>query len=211
MRQSIGLFLVYASLLALFCAVPSSAGAYDIRKPEIKAAREYPAHQDFQNVLIAAHPCETQEKAAELFDTEDLIKKQILPILVVVENNNDFVVGILNEQIVLLGPDGAQYPAIPFADVLLHISLRRPLSSYSTRKDILLQQSVKKDVFLDFEHKAFGEKLIAPHGSDYGVVFFPLPEDGRLDGFRLYFPHIFNVTGKEPLMFFEFDLQPKRD
>lgn len=184
------------------------AYGYDVKRPEIKPAREYPAHQDFQEVVIAAHPCETQEKVSEFFDTEDLIEKQILPVLIVIENNNDFAVGLRDEQIVLIGPDGTQHSAIPFEDVLLRISMKRPPSAYPTRKEILLQQTVKKDVYADFEQKALGEKMVAPKDSGYGVVFFPLPEEGSVDGYRLYFPRVFNVTDGEPLIFFEFDLEP---
>ena len=196
-----------AIFLTLLFVIPGRAALYDIKKLSIRPAREYPAHQDFQNIVLGAYPCDTPEEAEELFDTDRLIEKNVLPILVVVENNNSFPIRISEREIYLLDRDGTQRPTIPFQEVLLHVTLKRPRSTYATRTEILLSQEVKKEMYLDFEHKAFGARLIAPHTSDYGVVFFALPQDGSLEGFRLYLPEVINLMEQEPLIFFEFGLK----
>lgn len=181
---------------------------YKVKELPSRAADEYDAHQDFQNLVIGAAPCETAEKAKELFDTDKLHERGILPVLVVLQNNNDFPVYVDGSRIFLVDPEGTQWPPLSFVDVLLEITLNRPLSSYSTKKDLLVRQTVRKEMYLDFEQKAFGERIIPPYGSDRGVVFFQHPGGETLQGFRLYFPEVINFKEKEPLMFFEFDLQP---
>ena len=52
---------------------------YKIKEIQVKSAREYAAHQDFQNILIAAYPCETEAKTLELFDTKKLYEKKSCP------------------------------------------------------------------------------------------------------------------------------------
>ncbi len=200
---------VPALLAAALTAAPVSAAKYKVKTPVIKPAVEYTAHQDFQNLVIAAWPAHTLERSLELFDTPKLFEKGIMPVLLVIENRNPFPVQIFEEDILLVAPDGSRQAPIPFTDVLLEISLKRPLSNYSTRKDLLLQKSVKKEMFQDFEHKAFTEKLVPPAGGiEHGVVFYRLPEGGDLQGHSLYFPSVLNFADKEPLIFFEFELLP---
>ncbi len=177
---------------------------YKIRDLHVKPAEEYPAHQDFQNIVVAAYSYESQAKTQELFDTDKLYKRRILPVLVAIENYNEFAIGIHEQDVVLIAGDGTHFPSLPYEVVLLHI-LDQPLTSYSTQSDFL-RKTVDKEMLLDFEHKAFGEKLIAPGSSDSGIVFYSLPKKENLPGSRLYLPEIVNISDGEPLMFFEFEL-----
>ncbi|HXK61874.1 MAG TPA: hypothetical protein PLP42_18455 [Acidobacteriota bacterium] len=192
------------------CLCTPHVAAYKIREFKPKPAKEYAAWQDFQNIVIAADPRLTEEGVRELFDTKKMLERLIMPVVVVVENNNDFAIRIHAEDILLIDSSGAQIPGIPYDEVLLRLTLKKPLGTYSTRKDILIKQVGNKDMVMDFEHKYFGEKLIAPHDSDYGVVFFPIPTNSELEGTRLFIPRVHNITQDEPLMFFEFDLAKSR-
>lgn len=191
--------------LALVMSLPLLA-KYKIRKIQLKPAKEYSAHQDFQRIVIGAYPCDTEARILELFDTKKLHEKEIMPILVVVENNNDFAIRLHERDIFLIDTDGTNRPAIPFTDVLLRISSKKPLSGYPTDPRDLRRAVRSKEMLQDFEHKTFGERLIPPHDSDSGVVFFDLPEEGILAGTRLYFPAVFNLTEDSQLIFFEFEL-----
>ncbi len=193
--------------LAAILLLPSSLlYAYKIKEFKPKPAKEYAAFQDFQNIIVAASPRLTDEGVMELFDTKKLLEKKIIPVVVVIENNNDFAVRVHESEVFLIDSAGARIRSIPFDQVLLRISGRREVSGSSTRPDVLLRQIGDRKMVEDFEHKSFGEKLVAPHDSDFGVVFFPLPDTGDLGGTRIYLPQVFNITKDEPLMFFEFDL-----
>ena len=178
-----------AVVCVLLLAVPFLVAKYKIKEYEVRAPVEYSAHQAFQNLVVGAYPCNTQAKANELFDTDKLIEKGLMPVLIVVQNDGVFPV---------------QIQPIPYTDVLLEINSKKSKSNMPNIKD--LQKLVKREMLLDFEHKAFGEKMIAPGSTDHGVVFYRLPADGKLEGCRMYLPEIVNVTNNERLMFFEFDL-----
>lgn len=197
-----------AALLACFLLLAEAAALakYKLKELPARSAKEYPAHQDFQKIVMGAYPCETQEKALELFDTPKLFEKKIMPVLMVVENNNDFGIRLHEKDIFLIDAEGTHHQAISYVDVLLQISLKKLPSSYSTKRELMIRAVGNKDMVQDFEHKAFGEKLIAPKSSDRGVVFFRLPEGGDLSGTRLYFPNVWNLSEETQLIFFEFEL-----
>jgi hypothetical protein len=197
-KAAVGLLLVAVSSAPSF--------AYKIKGLQVRPAQEYELRQEFQQVVIAASPRITQEGVQELFDTRKLLDQKIMPVLVVIDNRNDFAIRIRDSEVFLMDSSDEKTPSIPYSTVLLRISLKKPVSMDSTRPEILLRRAVDKNMLQDFEHKAFGEKLIAPSGSDHGVVFFPLPPDGKLAGYRLYLPEVVNVTAGENLMFFEFEL-----
>ncbi|MFZ0428781.1 MAG: hypothetical protein WAO20_11745 [Acidobacteriota bacterium] len=193
-----------AVVCVLLLAVPFLVAKYKIKEYEVRAPVEYSAHQAFQNLVVGAYPCNTQAKANELFDTDKLIEKGLMPVLIVVQNDGVFPVQIYERDIFLIDQEGHRNQPIPYTDVLLEINSKKSKSNMPNIKD--LQKLVKREMLLDFEHKAFGEKMIAPGSTDHGVVFYRLPADGKLEGCRMYLPEIVNVTNNERLMFFEFDL-----
>lgn len=190
--------------LAILGISTGAAAKYKMKEIVVRPALEYPAHQESQSVTIAVRPCLTEAEILDILDTKKLYERRIMPVIVVIENRNDFAVRIDENDIFLIKPDGSTMPTLELQEVLLRVSLKKPLSSYSTREDILLSQSVKTDIRADFERKSFGEKLVAPHDSDYGVVFFDMPEEAS--GHRVFIPEIRNMRDGEKLMFFEFSL-----
>ena len=197
--------LVAGIVAASLATAPLVAFKYKIKDLQIRPAAEYASHLDFQNVTIAAWPCHTQERSDEIFDAERMHERGFLPVLVVVENRNDFPISIEETDIFLVDRRGQRYPRVAAFEVMLAVGLKEPPSSYSNATQLV--RKIDKNMSLDFEHKAFGEKLIAPHDSDHGVVFFRLPEDGDLSGYSVYFPTVVNFSTSDPLVFFEFELK----
>lgn len=195
-------------LAAALLTLPALGAKYKVKELEVRPAQEYPAHQDFQNLILAARPYHTLERVEEIFDAPKLNERGFLPVLIVIENRNAFPVRIHEEDILLVGPDRSRKPTVPFTDVLLEISSKKPLSNASKPKDLQLGKLVKKEMLQDFEHKSFGEKIIAPSGSEYGIVFFRVPAGEAIDDHWLYLPRVVNFADGEPLMFFEFELVP---
>jgi len=190
----------------LFFAVSPLYAKYKILELEVKPALEYKAHQDFQGIVIGAYPYDNLGKVKQVFDTDKLTRKGFLPVLLIIENNNNFPIRVFEEEIYLIEKSGERQKPIRYIDVLLASYLKKPLSESAGEKQLHLEKVVKKEILLDFEHKSFGEKIIAPYGTDYGIVFYRFPDEG-LEGSHLYLPEIFNLTGGEALMFFEFPLK----
>lgn len=188
----------------LLLTVGPVAARYKIRPIKPRPASEYPFRQNFQKIVIAADPHESRARVLELFDTPKVHEKGFLPILVIVENNNGFAIQIDETDIFLVDPQGGRVATVPFEEVLWRISVKKPGTPVPGRREILLKE-IDKHMVDDFEHKSFGEKMIAPNSSDHGVIFFPLPEH-PISELRLYFPAVYNITDREPLIFFEFGL-----
>ena len=186
----------------LLLALDLLVAGYKIRNIEIKPAGEYTSHQSLQNIVIGARAFDTEEEILFVFDTKKLYQKQIMPVLVVVENNNDFAIRVSGSNI-YLSDAGVNRRSIPYTQVLLAIAKRKK-SSYSPHEDVLLRNIKNKNMVADFERKNFGEKLIAPHSDDFGIVFFELIQLNA--GVRIYIPNITNLETQQYLMFFDFDL-----
>ncbi len=175
---------------------------YKIKEVNIKAAGEYASRQSLQNVVIGARAFDTEEEILSVFDTKKLYTNRIMPVLVVIENNNDFAIHLSGSDI-YLSDAGVNRRSTPYAEVLLDIAKKKK-GAYSTHEDVLLRAIKNQDMVADFERKSFGEKLIPPYGSDFGIVFFdliPLNQETQI-----YIPSITNLETQQDLMFFEFEL-----
>jgi hypothetical protein len=201
--------LLASIAILVFGCTSVSYAKYKIKNLPIKPASEYASSQDFQSIVIGIYPCETLARTQELFDTKKLREKGILPVLLVIENNNTFPIRLRESDIYLVDKSGTQKPVMPFIDVLLRINLKKPLSNFSSKKELTAKKVVDEEMYADFEHKSFGEKLIAPVSSDAGVLFFELYEGESLEGSRLYMPEVVNFSTREALVFFEIDLLPQ--
>ena len=201
-------------LLAAHLLAGTAALGYKSVEIRAKEAREYAAHQESQNLVIAAHPCDTRHEARKLFDTDKFARKRILPVLIVVENNNDFVVSLDGRAIFLIDPAGNQHRPLHYLDVLADLNDKRrpPISDFPPRvpgrRGSRTRKIASQEMLADFEQKSFGEKLIAPYAKDFGVVFYEIPWDGwDLSKSRFYIPEVYNFSAREPLVFFEFEVR----
>ncbi len=205
-----GVYVLLAGQLLAGALIPG----YDSVEIRAKEAREYAAHQESQNLVIAAYPCDTRYKARQLFDTDKFAMKRILPVLIVVENNNDFVVSLDGRAIFLIDGAGTRHRPMHYLDVLADLNNKRrpPISTFPApvpgRGGSRRIKVASEEMLADFEQKDFGEKLIAPYTKDFGVVFYEIPWDGwDLSKSRFYLPEVYNFSAKEPLVFFEFEVR----
>ena len=206
MQSSVWVRLTVTIALLSGLSVAPVIAKYKAKPLQVKAASEYGSHLDFQNVIIGTYVADTPEVSLELFDEKKLYEKDFLPILIVIQNNNPFPVKVDETTIFLIAEDGSRSKTVSFVDVLLAIKLKKPRSNYSSSKEALAKEVAKEDMFNDFKHKAFGEKLIAPMSSEHGIVFYERPYKADVSKFGLYLPEVLNSSDGEPLMFFELKL-----
>lgn len=195
--------------LSLILAMTVVFAKYKIKPLEVKPAAEYASHLTQQQITIGVFAADTEEKVLRLFDSKKVFESKILPVLIVVDNNNDFPLRIMIDDVYLIHSNGANERGMSFIEAFLNVLLNKPLSSYSTDPRALANRyrNRNKELYDDFQHKSFGEKIIPPHDSDRGVAFFWLPEDG-IENCQLYIPELENMSEFEELMFFELPLLP---
>lgn len=185
-------------------------GAYKVRQPQLKSPREYAAHQEFQGLVIAAEPFLSNKRIEkELFDTDKILDTGLFPLVLVIENGNDFSVEINLEATQLLSPDDEALTAVPYEDVLFRIlKFQRRIRPGYTPLPGNIPQMVERHtdpkMLDDFAEKAPHAKWVDPQTTDFCVVFFERVND--LKGYRVYLPELINADDGSPLVFFEFEL-----
>ncbi len=185
------------------------AAKYKVRTLQVKPAQEYEANSGPQSLTIAAWPADTLQKSLLLFDTKKVHEKNLVPILVVLENSNPFPVRLFGSDVLLILPDGTNVPPVRYTDAFNLAADKKSTSPGQGGANIVKLRNKNKEMYSDFEHKDFGEKIIVPADSDYGVVFYWMPEGINISGTRLYLPKIENMSTGEGLMFVEFSLTPE--
>ncbi|HWF45388.1 MAG TPA: hypothetical protein VG168_00160, partial [Bryobacteraceae bacterium] len=80
------------------------------------AATDY-SHQESEQVVIGAKPYNTEDLTVEAFGKKaDLLRYQVLPVLVVIQNNRKRTVDLRNLEINLVGADGRHVQPVPPED-----------------------------------------------------------------------------------------------
>ncbi|HSR53773.1 MAG TPA: hypothetical protein VLV83_23350, partial [Acidobacteriota bacterium] len=140
MKNPLGRIGVATVLLSL----PLLAG-YKIKPLDPKPAVEYASHQDFQNVVIGAQAAVTEEGVLSLFDSKKIHKKGVMPVVVVVENNNDFPIRVDADSIFLVLSDGTNLRSMPFGEAFLQSVLKKDLSRYSTDQRVMITDLARRN------------------------------------------------------------------
>jgi hypothetical protein len=203
-RLSILLFLLTAS---------TGVAAYKARPWNIRASDSYPARLTSEKVTIAVEPLYLDALAAQVFDKNDIVTRGIMPVAIVIFNDNDFPVEVEGASIQLLRNDDRLRTLIPQEVVHRLFSkdgkkawIPNPIPKLPT-----VGVKLNDPAMEDFDRKFFGRKVVMPREKAGGFLFFKLPEkeDPRayLKAAKIYIPKIArNDTGAE-LIFFEIDLQ----
>jgi hypothetical protein len=203
--------------LAILIALPVSAG-YKLLHWSPQAIESYPAQQTNDKVTIAAEPLYTNALAARVFDKKDVLSRGIMPLALVIRNDNDFAVELFAESIELV-LEGQRLKTLDAMQTLHKLYGRLSLSTTPApsgrnppRQVPLSLPKVPKEAIQDFKQKFFGHKTVFPRSTEGGFLFIPIPHRGDLIALlansKVYVPDVNPVGKGNPIMFFEFDLKP---
>jgi len=187
---------------------------YKARPWKPRALETYPARQSSQGVTIAIDPLFRDPMAAQVFDKDDIISRGIMPLAVVVFNDNDYPVQLNSATIELIQDDErtrTQEPdeVVPMlfkktgSKMSLPIPIPRGASSGSNALD---------EPMADFDHKFLADKTVGPHSTAGGFLYFRVPQIKNLPEqllkATLYIPDISRLDNGTRLMYFEIELKP---
>jgi len=203
--------------LAILVALPASAG-YKLLHWSARAIESYPAQQTNDKVTIAAEPLYTDALAARVFDKKDMLSRRILPLALVIRNDNDFAVELSSECVELI-LEGRRLKTLDPMQTLHKLYGRpslltapAPSGKNQPRQIPSSLPKVPKEAIQDFKQKFFGHKTVFPHFAEGGFLFIPIPHAGdaaaQIANSRVYIPDVNPVGKGNPIMFFEFDLKP---
>ena len=206
MRRTWGVFLAVSLIWTLGIA------AYKARPWKPRPRESYPAQQAGQGLVIAVDPLFRDPLAAQVFDKDDIVSSGIMPLAVVVFNDNDFPVEINAASIeLIMGEDHARTMEPERVVPILFKKTRNrsynplpiPRGASSNPTDEPLE---------DFDHKFLADRTIGAKSVAGGFLYFKVPQTKTLAAAlakgRIYIPEIIRQDNGSRLMYFEIDLQP---
>ena len=200
-------------ILLFFLIASSSLAAYKARPWNIRGSDSYPARQTSEKVTIAVEPLFSDVLAAQVFDKKDIVTRGIMPVAIVIFNDNDFPIEVDGATIQLLRDDERARTLIPPEVVHRLFSKDGKKAWIPNPLPRMPSIGVKSNdpALEDFDHKFFGRKVVKPHDKAGGFLFFKLPEkeDARayLTPARIYIPKISRNDSGAELIYFEIDLK----
>ena len=214
MPQRSRLLLVVRTPVALLIfALTFAFAGYKARQWSPRAADSYSAKLTSEGVTIAVEPLFRDDLAAQVFDKDDMVTRGIMPMAIIIFNDNNFPVRVEASQIEIIGAD-EHIHTLPPGEVVSRIFKKG-------KKNVWIPQPIPRgpigdglnaDALSDFDHKFLGSKSVAPHDKAGGFLYIhpPSTQDvpGFLSGSRVYIPDIIREDTGTRMIFFEIDLKP---
>jgi len=157
-------------------------------------------------VTIAADPLFTDTLASKVFDRKGLLGRGILPVALIIRNDNDFAIEIDAESVEIAFDNRHVTTLEPLQ--VIHKLYSRPLllsTPRATQTPFPLPR-VPKEAVADFQQKYLGNMRIFSHSNEGGFLFFPVGNPANLAGTRIYLPHVRRIGSQSQILFFEFNL-----
>jgi hypothetical protein len=197
-------------------AAASGQAAYKARPWNPGAPETYPARLTSEGVTIAVDVLFRDSHAARVFDKEDMVTRGIMPIAIIIFNDNDFPVAVNGGTIQLLqGEDRIRTLDPPEVAVRLFSKGNKGSWIPNPLPRKIERSKVDEDALDDLDHKFLGEKLVEPHGKAGGFLYVHIPETGDVPGYlaksTIYIPDVYREDKGEKMIFFEIELKPAVD
>jgi hypothetical protein len=204
MKTIANIFLVFTLGIALLWSTGIILAGYKARDWSPNPRESYPSSLTSEGVTIAVEPFFTDALAARVLDKEDIVTRGIMPLAIIIFNDNDFPIEVDALSIELIREDD-------------HIRTLMPMEALNRlfRKDkYQIGQStpkiVNKKALEDFDNKFLMDKVIAPHSRSGGFLYMKIynPKDlaSYLSSAAVYIPNVVRHDDGSRLIFFEISL-----
>jgi hypothetical protein len=194
-------------LLGLALLWPSGSGlaGYRARDWSLNSRDAYPASLTSEGVTIAAEPLFTDELAARVFDKKDIVTRGIMPLAIVIFNDNDYAIEVDGLSIELIRDDDHIRTLTPEETV------NRVFSKDKSRINPSVPKGSNQDALNDFGDKFLMDKVVAPHDKGGGFLYMKIYNPDGLAGYlstaTVYIPNLYRRDDSSRLIYFEIDLK----
>jgi hypothetical protein len=193
--------------IVLLCAVTPIWAGYKPRPWTISAREAYPAQLTSERVTIAVQPLFTDALAARVFDKLDMVTRGIMPLAVIIYNDNEFPVEV----------DGLSIELIHDLDHVRSLSpnevvtrLFKKDKNWMPRVPTSPRSEINADALDDFDAKFLMQKTVAPHSQEAGFLYLHIPDSSDLVTYLstsfVYIPKIYRQDTGSRMIFFEIGL-----
>lgn len=201
--------LLFAGAL-LWNSEPGRAG-YKARPWSVRARESYPARLTSEGVTIAAEPLVTDALAAQVFDKDDIVTRGIMPLALIIFNDNDYPVEVEGSSIQLVHDSEHLHTLLP-DEVVYRLFNKKGKSWLIPQMSKIPKSELNADALEDFNHKFLANKLVSAHGKEAGFLYFqagpPQDLESYLSNSTVYIPNVYRRDKGSRLVFFEIELKP---
>jgi hypothetical protein len=198
------LLLLFSGFVLLWSAGRCLAG-YKARDWSPSARDSYAARLTSEGVTIAAEPIITDSLAARLFDKKDIVSRGIMPLAIIIFNDNDYPIEVDPLSIELIRGEERYRSLAPDEAVnRLFGKAASPLSGSSPK-------AANREALEDFSGKFLKDEAIPPHDKAAGFLYMRIynPKDlpDYLSTATVYIPNIYRGDDGSRLIYIEIDLK----
>ncbi len=209
MNKKSGFLLISLWVAAFVIAVAPIWAKYKGHPWTINARESYPASLTSEGVTIAVEPLFSDALAARVFDKTDIVTRGIMPLAVVIFNDNDFPVEV----------DGLSIELIHDSDHTKTLSpnevvnrLFRKDKSWLPKVGRATRSELNEEALDDFDAKFLMDKTVAPHDKGGGFLYLHIPGSVDLASYLsnsvIYIPNVYRRDNGSRMIFFEIGLNP---
>lgn len=198
-------------LLALAFAlarVPVWAG-YKARPWNVEARERYSASLTSEGVTIAVEPLFADALAAPVFDKSDILTRGIMPLTIVIFNDNDFPVEVDGLTIELIHEKEHIRTMSP--SEVVHRLVRKDKTWDPQPVPRMSRSDLNPDALDDFSSKFLMAKVVAPHDKAGGFLYLHVGNSSDLASYLassvICIPDIYRRDNGSRMIFFEIGLK----
>lgn len=182
---------------------------YKVQPWDIGPRESYPACLTSEGVTIAVQPLYTDASAAKVFDRNDIITRGIMPLAIIIFNDNDFPIEVEGLSAELIHGD-QRIRTMPPNEVVYRL-YRKDKKWTNQPLPRLSRSNLNEDALNDFDSKFLLNKTVAPHESGSGFLYLHIPDSKELASFLaeslIYIPKIYRHDDGSRMIFFEIELK----
>jgi hypothetical protein len=204
MKKKIKRIRFFPAAIVLLCAAASVVAGYKARPWSVNARESYPASLTSEGVTIAVNPLFNDALAAQVFDKDDIVTRGIMPVAILIFNDNDYAVEV----------DGMSLQLLRDEDRIRTLSPGEVVGRLYGKSNPLTGQPASRPsnakALEDFENKFLLHKPVGPHSKGGGFVYIPVRDVGNLVSYLsaalVYLPNVYRQDNGSRLVFFEINL-----
>jgi hypothetical protein len=196
--------LVFSGFVLLWSAGQCLAG-YKARDWSPSARDSYAARLTSEGVTIAVEPIIADSFAARLFDKKDIVTRGIMPLAIIIFNDNDYSIEVDPLSIELIRGE-EHYRSLAPDEAVNHLfgKAASPLRGSGPK-------TANREALDDFSGKFLKDAAIPAHGKAAGFLYIRIynPRDlpDYLSTATVYIPNIYRGDDGSRLIYFEIDLK----
>ena len=194
------------ALLLLACE--SIGAGYKARSWSVRARESYPSSLTSEGVTIAVEPLFSDALAAQVFDKDDIVTRGIMPLAIVIFNDNDFPVEVDGLSIELIHNEEHLRTLAP--NEVVYRLFKRDKSWIARQVPRISRSDLNTDALDDFDQKFLMDSIIAPHDKGGGFIYLHIRDSKDLISYLsnsvVYIPNIYRRDNGSRMIFFEIEL-----